>query len=281
MKHTFTRREFLRFSAAAAAYSPALIAAEVSNIEFSFLQVSDTHVSKRPLIDKRRDYNVTSEESIRRCQAAVKAINDCTLPHELIVHTGDVAHTRDTTEDYDTARELHQFERPAYFVPGNHDVGYSQADEFRPVFEERFGVSNRAFEPAPGLRLVLFDSQPLDPRAGAESYHAALQRLDKLLTPRKPTILFCHVMGLPSYHLNRLQEDWPEETLVRWTNRMKEGGVFAVMAGHFHRDEHHIVNGVPFYLVEPVINFWGRQTTFRHWTLKNGVLAHRTVYVEV
>ena len=29
---------------------------------------------------------------------------------------------------------------------------------------------------------------------------------DRILTPRKPTILFCHVMGLPSFFANRLQE---------------------------------------------------------------------------
>ncbi len=265
---------------AAAAHSPTLLAAELRDIEFSFIQVSDTHISKRPLIDKRRDYNVTSEESIRRARAAVKAINDCSLPYEVIVHTGDVAHTRDTTEDYDTARELLQFKRPAYYVPGNHDVGYSQADEYRPVFEQRFGVVNRSFEPVPGLRFALFDSQPLDPRAGGEQHEAALQRLDKILTPRKPTILCCHVMGVPSFHLNQLQEAWPEETLERWTKRLKEGGVFAVLAGHFHRDEHHLVHGVPFYLAEPVINFWGRQTTYRHWTLTQGQLLHRTVYVD-
>jgi UDP-2,3-diacylglucosamine pyrophosphatase LpxH len=88
-------------------------------------------------------------------------------------------------------------------------------------------------------------------------------------------------MGVPSFHLNQLHEAWSEETMERWTKRMKEGGVFAVLAGHFHRDEHHLVHGVPFYLAEPVINFWGRQTTYRHWTLSKGLLMHRTVYVEV
>jgi 3',5'-cyclic AMP phosphodiesterase CpdA len=284
MPQKIDRRTFLRVGAGAAAlaaYSPLRILAEVKDIEFSFIQVSDTHVSKRPLVSKARNYNVSSEDSIRRCQAVVKEINECSLPHELIVHTGDVAHTRDTTEDFDAARELLQFKKRAYYVPGNHDVGYSETGKYRPVFEKRFGPVNIAIEPVQGLRFALFDSQPLDPRAGDADREQAFKRLDRILTPRKPTILFCHVMGLPSFFANRLQEAWPEETMRRWTDRMKEGGVFAVLSGHFHRDEHQAVNGVPFYLVEPVINFWGRQTTYRHWTLSNGMLTHRTIYLEV
>ena len=62
---------------------------------------------------------------------------------------------------------------------------------------------------------------------------------------------------------------------------MKRRGVFAVIAGHFHRDELHVIDGLPFYLAGPVINFWGRQTTYRHWTLANGVLSYRTIYLEL
>ncbi|MCK4960631.1 MAG: hypothetical protein KAT00_14565, partial [Planctomycetes bacterium] len=64
-----------------------------------------------------------------------------------------------------------------------------------------------------------------------------------------------------------------------WTSIMKRGGVFAVLAGHFHRDEYHLANGIPFYICPPVVGWWGRQSTFRHWTLKNGMLTYRTVYV--
>jgi 3',5'-cyclic AMP phosphodiesterase CpdA len=282
MPHQVSRRAFLQAGAVAWAGWPGLpLSAELRDIEISFIQVSDTHVSRRRLVSKRRRYDVTAEESIRRCRAVVKAINECSLPHELIVHTGDVAHTRDTTEDYDLARELHQFNKQAYYVPGNHDLGYSEADKYRPAFEKRFGNSNQAIEPVPGLRLAMFDSQPLDPRAGDAHREEAFGHLDRILTPRKPTILFCHVMGLTSFHLNQLFKGWPEETMRRWTKRMKEGGVTAVLAGHFHRDEYQVVHGVRFHLAPPVINFWGRQTCYRHWTLSKGALTYRTVYLEI
>ncbi len=277
-----TRRSFLLGAAGSAASRKARpLAADLTGIDFSFIQVTVTHVSRNRLFDARRGYDVPADESIRRTREAVKAINDCSLPYELIVHTGDVAHTRNTTEDFDLARELHQFKRPAYYIPGNHDVGYSETHKYRPAFEERFGKANQAIEPVPGLRLALFDSQPLDNRAPEAHREEAFQHLDRILTPPKPTILFCHVMGLQSFHVNQLWPGWPADVMNRWTDRMKRGGVFAVLAGHFHRDEQHFVNGLPFYLAGPVINMWGRQSCFRHWRLAKGLLTYRTIYLEI
>lgn len=277
------RRSFLRTALAFPVFARAKLqgAPELSRVRLSFIQVSDTHVSVNRLFDPKQGYDVSAEESIRRTRAVVAAINECSLPYEFIVHTGDVAHTRETTADFDLARELLQFRRPAYFVPGNHDVGYSETPRYLPAFEERFGKANQAFEPAAGLRFVLFNSQPLDHRAPEEHRVQAFRVLDELLKPPKPTILFCHAMGLASFHLNRLFPGWPEEVLKAWVSRMKAGGVFAVLAGHFHRDEIHVVDGLPFYLAGPVINFWGRQTCFRHWQLENGQLSYRTIYLEL
>jgi 3',5'-cyclic AMP phosphodiesterase CpdA len=282
MPNAITRRTFLGIGAAVMAVPfPPRLAAKLEEIDFSFIHVTDTHVSKQRLYDERRGFDVPAEESIRRSKAAVKAINECSLPYELIVHTGDVAHTRETNDDFDLGRELHQFRKPAYYVPGNHDVGYSQTGKFRPAFEERFGKSNQAIEPVPGLRLTMFDSQPLDTRSGDEDREEAFRQLDRILSPAKPTILFCHVTGLPSFYLNKMDPGWPDAHMARWTKRLKDGGVIAVLAGHYHREEFQIVNGIPFWLAGPVINFWGRQTSFRHMTLAGGKLTYRTVYLEM
>ncbi len=282
-----SRRTFFRSVAGAGALAASgtfplsAKASDISGLKLAFVQVSDTHLSTERLYSERQQFDVPSEESIRRNRLAVKDINACSLPYELIVHTGDVAHTRETTVDYDLAKEILRFERPTYYVPGNHDVGYSETDQYRPPFEERFGPANQAIEPVPGLRFALFDSQPLDTRAPDTHREEAFRQLDRILTPPKPTILFCHVMGLPSFHINQLHEGWPPDLMWRWTERMKQGGVLAVLAGHFHRDEYHIVNGLPFHLAGPVINFWGRQTCYRHWRLENGALTHRTIYLEI
>ena len=227
MTSNFSRRSFLGLGGAALASTPAMLqGADLAELAISFIQVSDTHVSRNRLVDTRQGYDVPAEESVRRTVAAVKAINECSLPYELIVHTGDVAHTRETDEDFDLARKLLQFEKPTYYVAGNHDVGYSQTDRYRPRFEAHFGSSNRAFEPRPGLRFVLFDSQPLDNHAPEEHHEQAFRRLDELLTPAKPTVLFCHSPGVASFHVNQLFPGWPDELMRRWITRMKDGGVF-------------------------------------------------------
>jgi hypothetical protein len=96
-----------------------------------------------------------------------------------------------------------------------------------------------------------------------------------------PTILCCHVTGIPSFHSNRFHEAWPPETMRTWIDSLKSGGVYAVIAGNFHRDELHVIDGLPFYLAGPVINFWGRQSSYRHWTLADGILSYRTVYLDL
>ena len=67
--------------------------------------------------------------------------------------------------------------------------------------------------------------------------------------------------------------------MSKWTTLMKQGGVFAVLAGHFHRDEHHMLGGIPVNICAPVVGWGGRQSTFRHWVVKDGVLTYRTIYV--
>lgn len=282
MLHEISRRTFLTGASVGAVASQARrLKAEIGGIDFPFIQLSDTHVSKHRLYSRHRGYDLPAEESIRRCRAAVNSINECSLPYELVVHTGDVAQTRNTNEDFDLARELLQFNKDDYYVPGNHDVGYSETAKYLPAFEKRFGVSNRSFEPVAGLRLALLDSQPLDPRASDADREKVFGHLDRILTPRRPTILFCHVMGLRPFFNNHLYPGWPETTMKRWIRRMKQGGVFAVLAGHFHRDEMHYVNGLPFYLIGPVINFWGRQTCYRQWRLRHGRLSYRTIYLDI
>jgi 3',5'-cyclic AMP phosphodiesterase CpdA len=254
---------------------------EAEKASFSFIQVTDTHISKSRLINERRGYDLPAEESIRRSRAVVKSINECGLPYDMVFHTGDVAETRDTGEDWDLAREIFDFKKEAWFVPGNHDVGYSNTVEYRPYFERRFGKCFQSMEPVKGLRLVTIDSQAIDPRAHTDDRIFVFEEMDRMLKPAMPTILLCHVTGLDSFHLNQVWKGWPESLMKLWTDHMKKGGVIAVLAGHFHRDEKHIVNGLPFHLCGPVINFWDRQSCYRHWTVENGQLTYRTVYLEI
>ena len=277
-----TRREFVGLGVASAVltYAPAALSAEMSGVNFSFVQLTDTHLSRSRIRSESRGYDVSSDASIFHSRETVKAIERCILPYELVLHTGDLADNRQE-QDLDLAQEVLQFSRPTYFIPGNHDVGYSDMERYLPQFEERFGKANRSIEPTAGLRMVFFNSQPLDPRGREEERDAAFRELEQMLADPMPTILLCHCMGLESFYNNQMDGGWPQALMVRWTGLMKRGGVEAVLAGHFHRDETHIVDGIPFYLAGPVIHYWGRQTSFRHWTIENDRLTHRTIYLEI
>ena len=265
-----TRRSFLGSAGAGilAASMPKLVFAETDSKtlpEYSFIQLTDTHVP--------------DESGIERTRAVVEAINSFSLPYDSIIHTGDASHSHGNAEDMRKAHELLRFKKKAYFIPGNADITFEEPDKYEPVFEDEFGPCNQSFTPVPGLRFALFNSQALSDRANASVREKAFDKLKKMLSPSMITILFCHATGLPDFYENQMHNGWKEETRSRWTKLMKQGGVFAVMAGHYHRDESHMLDNIPVHLCAPVVGWWGRQTTFRHWTLKDGRLTYRTIYV--
>ena len=201
------------------------------------------------------------------------------MPYEMVIHTGDVSNGMGSLEDMKKALDLLQFEKKAYFVPGNADVTFDHPENFEETFKGVFGACNHSFLPFPGLRFVLFNSQPLSDRCQKDIKEQAFSRLKNLLNPSMPTILFCHATGLPDFYKNQMHNGWHEETIKKWANIMMEGGVVAVLARHFHRDEYHSLGNIPVHICASVVGWWGRQTTFRYWNLNDNVLTYRTVYV--
>ena len=260
------RRSFLQLAAAGAAAVAMPVSAAMQKSgktpDLSFIQLSDTHIP----------------EDEGRAKAVVDAINGFSLPYDMVVHTGDLSEGFGG-KDLKIARNVLKFSKPAYFVPGNSDVTFTSPEANEPEYEEIFGPCNRTTTPADGLRFAFFNSQCLSNRAGRAVNRRALDKLEKMLAGPMPTVMFCHATGLGDLYNNEMHRGWGDETMDEWTSIMKRGGVFAVLAGHFHRDEYHLANGIPFYICPPVVGWWGRQSTFRHWTLKNGMLTYRTVYV--
>jgi len=194
----------------------------------------------------------------------------------MIIHTGDVSNGHGKREDMATARELLTFKKRTLFVPGNHDVTFDHSEQHEATFEDVFGPCCKSITAAKGLRFAFFNSQA---RANAATRNRAWMKLGEILSTPTPTILFCHATGMPDFYRNKHHAGWKEETMAQWTSLMKDAGVFAVLAGHFHRGEMHIRNGIPFHIAAPVVGWWGRQSSFRHWRLRDGRLTYRTVYV--
>lgn len=267
----FTRRSFLKMAgvgATVAATFPQSIFAknkENSIVNFSFIQLTDTHIP--------------DESGVERSKEVVDAINNFSMPYEMVIHTGDVSNGSGSPEDMKKAFELLKFEKRAYFVPGNHDVTFDHPEKYENIFEGVFGSCNHSFLPFPNLRFVLFNSQPLSDRCQKYVRDQAFSQLEKLLTPSMPTILFCHATGLPDFYQNQMHDGWCKETMNKWADIMMKGDVCAVLAGHFHRDEYHLLGNIPVHICTPVVGWWKRQTTFRYWNLSNNILTYRTIYV--
>jgi len=233
---------------------------------FSFVQLTDTHISH--------------ESGIERTKKAVEAINTLSLPYDLVVHTGDISNGHGNIEDMKKAHDILKFDHKAYFLPGNADVTFENPEKFEPTFTKIFGSCNQSFSPVKGLRFVLFNSQSLSDKADASVRERALIQLQSMLQPAMPTVLFCHATGLPDFYNNQIHSGWDKKTMEKWTHIMSKGGVFAILAGHFHRDESHMLGEIPVHTCAPVVGWWGRQTTFRHWMLQDGELTYRTIYVK-
>jgi 3',5'-cyclic AMP phosphodiesterase CpdA len=267
----FTRRSFLQLSGTGilAAVMPETAFGDnksKSESNCSFIQLTDTHVP--------------DESGIERTAKVVEAINKFSLPYDLIIHTGDVSHSHGNAEIMKKAHDLLKFNKKICYVPGNADITFEETEKYEPVFENEFGPCNQSFLVSSNLRFALFNSQAISDRAAESTRQKALDKLKAMLTPSIPTILFCHATGQPDFYENEMHNGWKDDTMNKWTSIMTQGGVFAVLAGHFHRDESHRMGNIPVYICAPVVGWWGRQTAFRHWTLQNGVLTYRTIYIE-
>lgn len=265
-----SRRSFLKLAGAgtiAATLPKTVFAAQPQRTftDYSFVQVTDTHIP--------------DPGGIERSRKVVDAVNALSLPYEIVIHTGDASNGHGDPGDMKRAHELLRFAKKTYFIPGNADITFDHPERFESVFAGIFGPCDQVFYPVPGLRFVLFNSQPLSDRAETTVREQAFARLNKMLQPSMPTLVFCHATGMPDFYVNVLHRGWKEKTMRRWAEMMTRGGVMAVLAGHFHRDESLRLGDIPVHICSPVVGWWGRQATFRHWTIDREALTYRTVYI--
>ena len=93
-------------------------------------------------------------------------------------------------------------------------------------------------------------------------------------------IIFHHAPSVSDFYKNEMHDGWPDDVQGKWIELINSFNVIAVIAGHFHRDEHHWLGNVPLYVAAPIAEFFGRQITYRIYEYKNGRVGYRTVYVE-
>ncbi len=235
---------------------------------FYFAQFTDTHFG---------DW-----DHYERTEKIVETINKLPMEIEFVVVTGDI--TSNNIEDESVVTKgisiVNKLEAPVHFVPGNHDILSWEHDLTMQIYKKHFGELFAAYE-YKGAMFIFVYTEPLAQSFSLDFYDP-LREVEAALKSAagKPTFVFHHTPSVEDFYLNMMHDGWEKEVREKWEKLLNSYNVKAVIAGHFHRDEHHWLGDVPLYICAPVGGKWGRQTTFRIYEYKNGKLGYRTQYLE-
>jgi len=246
---------------------PAAIADEQFGRHFFFVQISDTHFGDR--------------DHYERMRKIMDHINKLPMQIKCVVHTGDI--TQDKLDDEKTlAKGLSIFSKlqiPIHYVPGNHDILQRMLNKTKQAYINHFGelITQAEYN---GVTFIFVYTEPLAKSFAVDGYEPLKQLESRLkMLGDDPVIIFHHTPSVEDFYKNKMHKGWKAEVRTKWEKLVNAYNVKAVIAGHFHRDEHHWLGKVPLYVSPPVAGYWGRQPTFRIYEYKNGHLGYRTQYI--
>ena len=228
---------------------------------FTFMQFSDVHVGQE-----------ANRPIHKRLVAAVKLAN--ALKPSFVINTGDM-----TTHPVYEASEVYlgefdEYKRyiapltmPMYDVPGNHDIGYSDAaegsryeqdyDALVAAYEEKIGPLKQSFTYR-GLRFILFNNNP---RATRQPGHISQEQFDWLegeLERNEIALLFCHVQILE----DGAGSPWGESA-KRLAALCQRYRVAAVAYGHQHQSHLKTLHGTH-YIMCPDLKMPDHQAVYQY-----------------
>ena len=202
---------------------------------------------------------------------------------EFIVHTGDIVMNEiENSEVVEKSLSvMGQLKAPMHYIAGNHDIlAGDKRKTTANIYKNRYSPLYDKAE-YKGIVFLFMYSIPLAEGFVLEGYEP-LEWLKQTLeeSADKPVIIFHHVPSVEDFYNNQMHNGWPEAMRQQWTTLLNSHNVKAVIAGHFHRDEHHWLGEVPLYVSGPVAGYWGRQATFRVFEYRNGKISYRTQYIQ-
>ena len=245
-----------------------IVPADSLNKHFYFVHLTDTHIG--------------TENNLELTKEIVEQINNLPMHIHCIVHTGDIINfgMEDSIAVINAISALEQLEAPLLIIPGNHDIRWRNLEDTKDAYIEHFGplITENEFGEIVFIGLYSnplarsFLTEDFDPLSELEE---ALQR-----TEGKPVVVFHHIPSVEDFYLNQMHSGWENDVRSKWEEVLNSYNVIAVLAGHFHRDEHYWLGDVPLYISASVTDHWGRQPCFRIFEYKNGRLSYRTQYLE-
>ncbi|NQT96785.1 MAG: metallophosphoesterase [Candidatus Marinimicrobia bacterium] len=248
---------------------PAQAVNEDSGPHFYFVQVTDTHFG--------------DGDNYERVEKIVETINNLPMEIKCVVHTGDIT-SNNIEQDSVVVRGISIMDKlqvPIHFVPGNHDILEWELDITKQRYLTHFGnlIDVKEYE---GILFIFVYTETLAHSFEIDGYDPLLE-LEAILKDAagKPAIIFHHTPSPDDFYRNEMHDSWKQDSREKWEKLLNSYNIKAVMAGHFHRDEHHWLGDVPLYVSAPVGGWWGRQASFRIFEYKNGKLGYRTQYIEM
>jgi len=215
-------------------------AAEPSAVgDFSFVQISDSHIG----FNKEANKDV-----IGTLQAAVAKINALPAPPDFILHTGDLTHLAEAAE-FDTLDQVLKSAKASriFYVPGEHDV----LNDDGKLYRERFGKASK------GAGWFSFDRRGahfvglvnvMNIREGGLGVlgNEQLEWLAddlKAVSDSTPVVLFAHVPLWTVFP----QWGWGTEDSARALGYLKRFGSVTVLNGHIHQTLKKVEGNVTFH----------------------------------
>jgi len=235
---------------------------------FYFVQITDTHFGDGDHLD--------------RTKKTVERINNLPMGITCVVHTGDITMNKIDNKNVlaDGLAALEKLIAPIHYISGNHDILPHKLEFTHKAYVEKFGELITQAEYEDVVFLFVY-TEPLRKSFTIRGYQPLVQ-LEKYLKKSKgrPVIVFHHAPSVDDFYNNKFHISWKKEIREKWVKLMNAYNVKAVIAGHFHRDEHHWLGDVPLYVSPPIAGYWGRQATFRIYEYRNGKIGYRTQYIK-
>ena len=201
---------------------------------------------------------------------------------ECVVHTSDI--TQEKLEEESIVNSaialFDRFNPPIHFFPGNHDILRQKYKETKQSYTDHFGILT-IYQEYNGVVFLLIFTEPLAQSISDDSYDP-LSELETQLkrAAGKPVIVFHHTPSVEDFYRNKMHTGWKKEVRDKWVELLNQYNVKAVIAGHFHRDEHHWLGNVPLYVCSPISGYWDRQLTYRIYEYRDGKIGYRTQYIQ-
>jgi 3',5'-cyclic AMP phosphodiesterase CpdA len=221
--------------------SQALGATAQGSGDFSFVQLSDSHVGFNKGV-----YG----DVVGTFQLAVSRINSLMVPPALVLHTGDLTHLS-KPQEFDTVVQVMKSIRTdqCFYVPGEHDFFVDNGERYK----ERFGKNTRgagwhSFD-YKGVRFIglvnvanLANGKSGLGVLGSEQ----LEWLEKdvaALGSSTPIVVFAHVPLWTIYP----EWGWGTEDTAQALMRLKRFGSVTVLNGHIHQVLQKVEGNVTFH----------------------------------